>query len=268
MRAPASSANLGPGFDVLGLALRLHTEVAADGAGEATEVGHPAHVAFSAAGGHGEIWVRTEIPQARGLGFSGSARVAGAMLAFVQQGLSDEDARDEAFAIAAQLEGHADNAAAAALGGAVVVAGDTIAQLPVALDASVVVWVPQTTSRTEDSRRALPETVSYDDAVFNLGSIALLVTAITTGDHRLLERATADRLHQPARLAGLPGSAAAIDAMYEAGAWGAWLSGSGPTVAGFVDPEAADDIAALLPDDGHAQVVSIDVAGATVVDRN
>jgi homoserine kinase len=268
VRAPGSSANLGPGFDVLGLALDVYSVVATDGDGHPADPRHPAVVAFTEAGGDGPLWVRTEIPMGRGLGYSASVRVAGAAAAYVQLGLDDDEAAEAALGTAAALEGHSDNAAAAALGGAIIAAGDTVARIDLALAASVVVWVPNhTTAGTDSSRRALPEFIQLDDVVSNLGNLALLVTALTTGDPRALRQATRDLVHQPGRLDALPDSVEAIDAFLELGAWGAWLSGSGPAVAAFVDPAIADTIAAQLPPTGHAKVLAVDMTGAVVLQR-
>lgn len=268
VRVPGSTANLGPGFDVLGLAIDVYSVVATAGEGHPAEPSHPASVAFTEAGGEGPVWVRTEIPMARGLGYSASVRVGGAVAAYLQLGLDDDEAVEAALGTAATLEGHSDNAAASALGGAVIAAGDTIARIPMALDAAVVVWVPDSLkSGTDSSRRALPEFIQLDDVVANLGNIALLVTAFTTGDPRALGQATRDLVHQPGRLDALPTSADALDAFLELGAWGAWLSGSGPSVAALVDPSVADHVASQLPASGHAKVLGIDSNGATVVRR-
>jgi homoserine kinase len=268
VRAPGSSANLGPGFDVLGLALDIYSVVATAGEGEPAEPTHPGVVAFVEAGGEGPLWVRTEIPMGRGLGYSASVRVAGAAAAYVQMGLEDDDAIEAALGTAAVLEGHSDNAAASAIGGAIIAAGDTVARIDLALEASVVVWVPNhTTAGTTTSRLALPEFIQLDDVVTNLGNLALLVTALTTGDPRALGQATRDLVHQPGRLDALPESAAVIEAFLELGAWGTWLSGSGPSVAAFVDPRRAAAVAGSLPPTGHAKVLAVDVAGATVLQR-
>ena len=268
VRVPGSSGNMGPAHDVMGIALDIYSVVATHGEGEPVEATHPASVAFAEAGGEGPVWVRNEIPIARGLGFSGAVRVGGAVAAYVQLGLEDDEAIEAGLATAATLEGHGDNAAPSALGGVVIVAGETVAQIPVALQTAVVVWVPDnTTTGTDSSRQALPEFIQLDDVVFNLGNVALLVTALTTGDPRALRQATRDLVHQPGRLDAQPDSAIALDAFLELGAWGAWLSGSGPSVAAFVDPAKAETIAAQLPPNGHAKVLAIDTAGAVVLQR-
>ncbi len=261
VRAPASSANLGPGFDVMGMALALHTEVATSGDGEPCDRAHPAARAFVAAGGRGDVWIRTGIPPGRGLGYSGAARVAGAALALVAAGADVEEAREPALRVAAELEGHVDNAAPSAYGGVVIAAGDVVAPLVVALDADIVMWVPDNESSTVSSRRSLPAEVSRADAVFNVGRVALLVAALLSGDPARLAEATQDRLHQPHRLDRLPGSARALDAAMAAGAWGAWLSGSGPAVAAMAPPGTGDAVAAALPPAWRTLVLAIDHEG-------
>ena len=153
VRVPASSANLGAGFDVLGMALSLYAEVGIgappEGAHPAPET-HPATVAFRRLGGNGPLWVRSSIPMGRGLGFSGSVRVGGASAAVVQRSghdaLDDVSAVEEVLAATTELEGHADNVAPSLLGGVVVCAGDTVQPVPLGFDPAVVVWVPDGTA--------------------------------------------------------------------------------------------------------------------------
>ena len=271
VRVPASSANLGAGFDVLGLALTLHAEVgvgaAPDGARN-VEPSHPAAIAFGRAGGDGEIWIRSPIPIGRGLGFSGAARVGGAAAAAIQrhgaEALGDHEVRAGVCALAAELEGHADNVAPSVHGGMVVCADDHVQAVPLAIDPAIVVWVPDgTTTSTDRSRATLATEVSRSDAVFNLGRVATFVAACASGDTSALRRSTEDRMHQPTRLAQVPDTARALDAALELGAWAAWLSGSGPTMAAMCDPAEAERIAAGLPDAGHAKLLAIDHDGVT-----
>lgn len=273
IRVPGSSANLGAGFDVLGMALGVHADVGCGdppGGCAAADEHHPATIAFRLAGGDGPLWTRTRIPMGRGLGYSGAVRVGGAAAAVVQRHGSDALASSEhrrtVLAVAAQLERHADNAAASLDGGVVVTVDHTVTRVPLAFDPAVVVWIPDgRTTSTDRSRTTLPDTVARADAVFNLGRVATFVAACTLGDVTKLRMATDDRLHQPARLAAVPASAAAMEAGLAAGAWAAWLSGSGPTVAMWCDPGHADALASALPADGHAKVLRIDHAGAAVV---
>lgn len=273
IRVPGSSANLGAGFDVLGMALGVHAEVGCGPAPEGThpvDEHHPATVAFRRLDGDGPLWSRTSIPMGRGLGYSGAVRVGGAVAALVQrhgpEALDDPTHRSSALDVAAELEGHADNAAASLEGGIVIAAAGTVTRVPMAFDPAVVVWIPDgTTTSTDKSRTTLADTVARDDAVFNLGRVAMFVAACAHGDAERLRAATDDRLHQPVRLEAVPGSAAAMDAGLAAGAWAAWLSGSGPTVAMFCEAGRADELAGALPADGHAKVLRIDHEGATLV---
>lgn len=274
VRVPGSSANLGAGFDVLGMAIGLHVDVGCGPAppdAHAADEHHPATVAFRRGGGDGPLWSRTRIPMGRGLGYSGAVRVGGAAAALVQRegtgALADVGGRRAVLDIAAELEHHADNAAASLIGGIVVVAGAEVVSVPLAFDPTVVVWIPDAaTTSTERSRSALPAMVTRSDAVYNLGRVAMFVVACALGDPARLRTATEDRLHQPIRLREVPSSAAALDAGLANGAWAAWLSGSGPTVAMLCDRGSADALAASLPAGGHAKIVDIDRRGTVVID--
>jgi homoserine kinase len=268
---PASSANLGPGFDALGLALTLpffcRLGPAEDGRVE-TE-GHPAVVAFRRMGGVGELSTRTSIPSGRGLGFSGAARVAGCLAAVVQRYGTEvqlADHAEEVFRLSAELEGHADNVAASLYGGCLVTAAGRVVSIPLAMQPAVVVWIPPSQTSTDAARRMLPPTVPHADAAFNVGRVALLVAALASGDMAALRDATQDRLHQEYRLNASSDSRLAIAAALEAGAWSAWLSGSGPTVAAFCAPEQVDHIIDNLPGGGRAQQLRIDTDGARLID--
>ncbi|MGB0738294.1 MAG: homoserine kinase, partial [Ilumatobacteraceae bacterium] len=182
--APASSANLGPGFDVLGLALDRRTTVGSGPAPEgaqALDEHHPAVIAHRRAGGAGDLWGFGGIPMGRGLGFSGAVRVAGAMLAHVERdgaaAASDAATRASVLDLTADLEGHPDNVAPSVYGGLVIADGDLV--VPVAVDPSlaVVAWVPDAESTSTDRSRAmLPSTVDRADAVFNMARVATLVS--------------------------------------------------------------------------------------------
>jgi homoserine kinase len=262
VRVPASSANLGPAFDALAVALNRHIEVADRGT-PAPET-HPAVRAFREGGGVGTLALRATFPGGRGLGYSGAARVAGLVAAVVQHGGNPWLARDDLLAHATRLEGHADNVAASLVGGVTAVAGGRMVKVPLDRRPAVVVWIPDTETPTPRARRLLPDLVPFADAVFNVGRTALLVAALASGDTGALRSATEDRLHQDRRLARVPDSRAAMEAALHAGAWGAWLSGSGPSVAAFADPEVAADVARALPPSGRAHVLAIDDEGATV----
>ena len=273
VRVPASSANLGPGFDTLGMALSLHAEagvIDGDVPAGALKVDqyHPASVAFRRAGGEGELWVCSPIPVGRGLGFSGAVRVAGIVVAHAQRHGSDHDAMvarmGTMLALAGELEGHADNVAASLFGGIVATADGHAVRIPLAFDPAVVVWIPSFTTSTDESRAKLAGDVPMSDAVFNVGRTALLVAALAAGDVDALRSATQDRLHQDRRLAAVTPSRLALGAALDAGAWCSWLSGSGPTVAAMCAFDDADDVAANMPADGHTKVLRIDHEGAVI----
>ena len=273
VRVPASSANLGPGFDAVGLALDLTAELGLLAGGvpvgaHPADERHPAVVAFRRGGGTGAVWVRSPIPMARGLGYSGAMRVGGLVLAAAQHTGEELDVSSVASIVlehAVELEGHADNVAASLHGGLVVTAAGRVVRVPLGVTAAVVLWIPQQETSTQRSRHALATTVSFSDATFNVGRTALLVGALAAGDVDALRWATADRLHQDQRLVASPSSRAALAAGLEGGAWCGWLSGSGPSVAFLADPTAATAVAARLPPDGHAKVVAVAQRGAELI---
>lgn len=267
VRVPASTANLGPGFDALALALSITADVGVVDGDEAPPDGartvderHLADIAFRRGGGSGAVWVRGAIPMARGLGFSGAMRVGGLALAAVQRAGNALDLEAVAPVVlehAVELEGHADNVAASLRGGLVATAAGRAVRVPLGLAPGVVVWIPQLETSTQRSRHQLPSTVSFGDATFNVGRTALLVAALATGDVEALRWATADRLHQDVRLAAVAPSRQALAAGLDAGAWCGWLSGSGPTIAFLTAPEEVDAVAAALPGDGQVKVVAV-----------
>lgn len=267
---PASTANLGAGFDTLALAVTLRFEAGVmqpDQPADAPRCdhNHPAAVAFRRQGGTGDIWTHDRIPMGRGLGFSGAARVGGALLAIAQQdgivAANSHDARLAAFRTAAELESHPDNAAASALGGLTVTAAGRAIRVPIAIQADVVVWVPSNTTSTKESRTKLAASISLDDAVFNLSRAALFVAAMTTGDVAALHDASQDTMHQDVRLAVVPETKRAIKLALDAGAWAAWLSGSGPTMACLVEPSRASHVVESLPSGGTVHRLQIDQNG-------
>jgi homoserine kinase len=275
IRVPASTANLGPGFDALGMALTLYADIgicdptAPPPPPRAQIVGdtHPAMVAFRRGGGEGALWVRSPIPMGRGLGFSGAMRVGGLVAAWSQQAGAGADlAADRAglLELAIELEGHGDNVAASLYGGVVATAAGRAIAVPLAIEPAVLTWVPSFTTATERSRRALPAAVPFGDAVFNVGRTALLVAALAAGDVDALREATEDRLHQDLRMAEAEPARHALKGGLDAGAWCGWLSGSGPTVALLCAPGDADAIGAMLPAVGDVKVLGVDRQGATV----
>lgn len=261
IRVPASSANLGPGFDVLGMAIDRYLEVefAEEGVGS---LDHLTMRVFRQFGGTGGLRISSTIPPARGMGFSGAARVAGLLAAAVQKGTDPEECRRWLFMEATALEGHPDNVAPSVFGGVTVAVGERVERVPLGLQATVILWIPDNVSSTKASRGKLPKTISMEDAVFNMGRTALLIAALTNGDSELLGEATEDRMHQAIRLESLPETAKAMQAAKEAGAWCSWLSGSGPTAAALCEPAIAQTVADALPPGGEVSISHIDMRGA------
>jgi len=232
---------------------------------------HPASIAFVSSGGDGPLWTKGSIPMARGLGFSGAARVGGAALAVVQGSDSPMDAlrngAEKILRISSELEGHGDNVVASLFGGiAALVDGTTVSLRlgPVISNATVVVWIPEVTTSTDSSRASLAPTVDRADAIHNLGRVVQFVTAIEHDDPTLLDGATSDRLHQSSRFEHVPGASEALVAGVEAGAWCGWLSGSGPTVALLCDGSDAAAVAGSLPNGGHCKQLQIDTLGTRI----
>jgi homoserine kinase len=260
-RAPASSANLGPGFDALAVALALYVEVSVEAAetfslttsGEGawlpTDRSHLAARVAIQVSGHDRlaIDVRSEIPVCRGLGSSAALAVAAAAAA----GATDP------LAVGAYIDGHPENAAASVRGGlvgAAMVNGVPMAErLPLDPHLMFVAVVPDHELPTKQAREALPASVPHGDAGFNLGRMALLVAGLA--DHRLLRPAMADdRLHQRYRTPLFPQSEQLLHGLVGAGALAACWSGAGPSVLGICSAGTAGVVAeagaALLGDAG------------------
>jgi homoserine kinase len=261
VRVPASSANLGPGYDAMAAAMAMHLELEVEEAGEysfdagglevptgrdnlivrAFESLHSADgIAFR---------LRSEIPLARGLGSSAAAIVAGLYAAdhLYELALSKE----EMLARATELEGHPDNVAAAIYGGFVVCGSDgsgapTAARFdpPEGLEGLVV--IPPEEVSTERAREAIPDQVPLEDAVANVSAAAMLVLGLRSADLDLLARGLEDRIHQPRRRDLYPRSMEIVDSARELGALGATISGAGPTVLVWTTWQDAGNVAAAL----------------------
>lgn len=300
---PASSANLGAGYDCLAVALammnRIEIEVRGwsrgavelsidgEGAGELPEdrenrvvlalerVLERARRAVPEGVGW-RINMRNEIPLARGLGSSAAATVAGLVAGNT---LLDEPftVRD-LLAMATEIEGHPDNAAAALLGGFVVVGPDAEGRIDAIRfdaprDLRAVVFIPELRLSTSEMRRVLPTRVPLDDAVSNLGRVGLGVAGLATGRYDLLRSLTVDRLHEPYRAKAYPQLPRLVEAALGAGAIGACLSGSGSAVLAFSDrvstisriEGAYTAVAADTDLPGRILVLSPRNAGAAVV---
>jgi homoserine kinase len=264
VRAPATSANLGPGFDCLSLALdvanvvrawpsdRVSVDVVGEGAGElptdaTNEVYRAVGAVFAArAMQPPPLRLRCEnvIPPTRGLGSSSAARASGLL---VGNALLDEPlSLDELLDIGAEQEGHPDNIAACLLGGVqvCVTADGRVAhcRVPVAHPLRAVVFVPDFPMDTKRARSLLPRQVPVETAVYNMSRAAMLVAALATGQTDLLRTATEDAIHQSPRAQVFPALPGLLAAALDAGAYGAFLSGAGSSVLALADAERAESI--------------------------
>lgn len=257
VQIPASTANLGPGFDCLGMALNLYawiemeltnsTKIELFGEGldgvpldKSNLVYQVAQMVFAEAGEHHpELYIAmcSDIPLTRGLGSSASA-IVGALVA-ANAVIGNKLTEDQLFQIASRLEKHPDNVGASLFGGIVVAYWDGERAEHIRLDPhpdmEVLVAIPSFQLATEKARNVLPQHVPLGEAVYNLSHSSLLVAALATGNLGMIRHAMQDRLHQPHRAALIPGMAEFLAGAAEHGALGAALSGAGPTVLALVD---------------------------------
>ena len=316
VRVPASSANLGPGFDALGLALNIYNYVTLEesgslgsssqgsnsvsvrvsGEGENTLVGDEENIAVIAVR---HLWrwagyeaadtmpiclsLENNIPLSRGLGSSAAARV-GALVAaneWARRAGKRAASRAELVSLATQLEGHPDNVAAALLGGLVAstkTEGDEIGALALPLHVEkfprLLVFIPDSELATSAARGVLPDAIFLADATFNISRTALLMAALAGGRWDVLGEALHDRLHQEHRSQLMTGFLPMLGAAREAGAYGATLSGAGPTVLAWLphDDDIAAEVQATLENAaathevfGHLREVEVDRDGCVVV---
>ena len=291
IRVPATSANLGPGFDAFGLALSLcddvvarvgedsvQVDVAGEGAAtvardETNLVIRAMRTTFDELGGQPrgiELSCANRIPHGRGLGSSAAAIVAGVLLARAVVLGGDELMPDSAvLTLASRIEGHPDNVAACLFGGFTIAwttTDDRIGVVRLDVDSSVVpvAFIPPGESSTEQARQALPASVPHADATFNVARAALLVAALT-GHPELLFDATDDRLHQGYRAAGAPTSFTLMQALRADGI-AALVSGAGPTVLALARDESdAARARTACPDGWTLAPVVIEATGAQLV---
>ena len=294
-RIPASTTNLGPGFDVLGLALQLYSTVSLEITGDETEVvvsgvdvekipNTTDHVAFRAVESvfqrsgqqlpNGLILnIANGIPAIRGLGGSGTAILGGLLTANVLCG--HPFSHSELLNFAAKIEGHPDNVAASLLGGLVISVqeNDHIHTIQIPCDPALhtVLAIPEFTLSTQKARDILPKSVDFADAVYNISRSSLLVASIASGNLDMLSTAMADRLHQPYRSSLIPGYNDVVNAATSAGALSTALSGAGPTIAAYcldnMEQVGRSMQEAFRNNDIRCQIkiVSIDLEGAKVL---
>ncbi|ETZ88547.1 homoserine kinase [Mycobacteroides abscessus MAB_030201_1075] len=290
---PASSANLGPGFDSLGIALSLYDEIEVNttesglkvavegqGAGEVPLDG--SHLVVRAierglaAGGAAApgliVQCHNKIPHSRGLGSSAAAAVAGlgvanGLLAKAGRAVLSDDVLVQ---LASEFEGHPDNAAASVLGGAVVSWSETSGATPIYAatrldvhpDIKIVAAIPEEQSSTAHTRVLLPQAVTHVDARFNISRVALLTVALTARPD-LLMTATEDRLHQPQRASAMPASADVLAYLRSQGV-AAVLSGAGPAVLALTTVDLPDSAVKYAEDQGFSLVAMAVSAGVSV----
>ena len=301
VKAPATTANMGPGYDCLGMALDVWNtlevevldsaepvvEIVGEGAGELGTgrdnlVYRSMEFLFKDAGQDMpavRLKCDNAIPLARGMGSSAAAIASGLVAANAI--CSQDYAPNDLLEMAATIEGHPDNVAAAVLGGMQLVIADQTEEgnrlftvpINVPPELHAVIFVPDVRISTEDARAVLPEKVSVADAVHNMGRVGLLVASMATNHPEYLAIATQDRLHQPYRQPLFPAMKVIFQAALDAGALGVFLSGSGSTVLALTQgremivayemAEAARQASA----EGKVSVTQPTVRGAHLIDQ-
>jgi homoserine kinase len=251
VRAPATTANVGPGFDCVGIALDLWNELELEPGDDEPDRGHLGIRAFerlTPAAGWRFQWTE-RIPRGRGLGSSAATVALGLVAAELVRGGSPD--AEELLAAGLLLEGHPDNLAAALAGGICLTWEGRIARIADDAPAVPILLVPDATVSTSESRRRLPESVPHSDAAATAGRAALLGAALASGSAELFAAALHDRLHEPYRAESAP----LLEAVREPlprGALGATLSGSGPSVVVWADstdaPACAEELEARFPE--------------------
>ncbi|HLV09528.1 MAG TPA: homoserine kinase [Halanaerobiales bacterium] len=268
---PATTANLGPGFDSLGLALKIHNHfyikeidkglkfsaVERD-TGKPVKLGMENNLVFSVMKrvfkrfnrplDGIELREEIEIPLARGLGSSATAVIAGILSAnyILDNPLTD----DEMIEIAIDIEGHPDNVVAAFKGGFIINVpadkGTEYKKVEISVDLKAVVVIPDFELKTDELRNLLPETVSYQDAIYNHSRTALLVASLYQRDYHQLAMAMQDRLHQDYRAKLIPGFYKVLEAAYKNGAYGVALSGAGPSIIALTSSKTVEIAEAMV----------------------
>ena len=285
--APASSANLGPGFDCMAIALDRWTrvDVRRSGGAEIVDAGSPdllgggnlvidamqvaaRHLGMNLPGC--EVRITSNIPIARGLGSSAAAIVAGVQAAGLISSagpLSNQVLID----IAGGMEGHADNVSAAVLGGITVATpageGFVAEVLTSSIPWSPVLFIPDAAAFTHVARAVLPQEIPMQDAIANISRSALLALALREQREDLLREAMRDRLHQPYREKLFPHLAPVIEAALCAGALGGCLSGAGPTILAFARPAGEDEVGRAMAAAAHACGVAGEFVAVRMAER-
>ncbi len=296
VRIPATSANLGPGFDSLGIALDLYNyvtlkesdsglKILTDGGVQGgvpldrSNLVYRAVATVANALGHNpdnfEIILKNNIPTSRGLGSSSAAIVGGLTAANILYG--NPFTKQQLLNFATELEGHADNVAPAIYGGFTTVVSrvSTVSciQNPLKDDIKFAVFIPDFYLRTKHARTVLPRVVPFRDAVFNAGRSALLTASLISGDYTHLRTAVSDRLHQGYRKRLIPGIDEIFRLSYKNNALGVYLSGAGPTILAIIKSDNVDFNAKVSGalnkklTHWHLQILSADNEGASQINR-
>ena len=273
VRAPASSANLGPGFDALGIALDLWNSIEIETGGDAIGVSYVGSDASGMEGNenysvramhllaeeHGHalppfhLSARIDVPVARGLGSSAAAIVAGLIAADRLLGL--DLSRDDLFRAAARMEGHGDNVGAALHGGAILSVPGLGRAVKLTdgrdLDLTTVIFIPDEHGATWVARAELPQHVPLADAAFNIGAASGIVAGLLTGDLGAIAAGMHDRIHEPPRSRLYPHLIPMAETARTAGAIGACLSGAGPSILALCTLERVSDVCQAMQDAGR-----------------
>ncbi len=273
VRVPASTSNLGPGYDCLGVALRIYNHVT-------IRCGRSARVEPIAAAAAARFFqrasvdpfafqceIRGDVPLSRGLGSSATVRVG--VITALNEIAARPLSRQQIFEICAELETHPDNAAPALFGGFNILATGARQRFSVSARLKFVLLIPNFEVRTEAARRLLPREIKHRDAVANAGNVARIVAAFASCRYAELRGAFVDHLHQPFRKRLVPFFDRAIAAAESAGALGAFLSGSGSAIAAVTlnqpQPVARAMLAAAGEGDARTIITSADNRGAHIV---
>lgn len=288
VKVPATSANIGPGFDTLGVALDIYNTYIVEEIGEGLEISGCEEVyadennltyvamlkCFEKVGYKKRgirIKIKSDIPVSRGLGSSATCIVGGLVAA--NEIMGNKLTIDELLDIATEIEGHPDNVAPALLGGMVVSVYDKkvyYSKIQIKKGIKFLALVPDFKLSTKKSRSILPKVIPHSDAVFNVGRVALMVSALHNGEFDLLKVAGKDKLHQEYRGALIDGYSEIVETSNSLGAKGVFLSGAGPTILVAIDEgnesikAGLKDLLNSLEDDWEVLELRIDKDGATV----
>lgn len=295
VKVPATSANLGPGFDCMGLAVKLYNHITAEKSDKLEFILEGKYTANIPTDESNLFWqtacklwarvnytptplrlvLNSDVPPARGLGSSSTAVVGGLLIANACAGYPYD--KFELLKLATEIEGHPDNVAPAIYGGITltVMTENSIVPRVIARDPlfKAAVVIPDILVETEKARRILPASVPRSDVIFNASRVGLLVDAFINQEYNLLSVATQDRIHQNQRASLIPGMPDALNAAVESGAYGAALSGSGPTLIAFCPDGHEQAITTAMQEalansslSSYALILDIDPEGAVITE--